>query len=367
MIGVFYQRTETVIDDVYHDGFNFYGEPGFLGGFVTSSEFPYLGLATPYTKVEKDLSGFLDIKYKFTSQLSAELGLRYSSYKTTNDTNIVFGDGTDYPSIPFFAGQQHLSENDVDAKFTLSYSPSSGHNFYANVARAHVTGGFNIVGGAPFDRERVYNYELGWKASWAGNRVHSQIAAFYQTLSNYQAQFANPDLGGQNLLQNADGKSKIYGAEAAIQAKLGDLSLDLSLAFLDSKLGHFPNVVSPFLPAPNNVISISGGKSPFSPKVAFNGGISYHIEVGEEASVTPRVNVSSQSKQLGALFDVAQTRLPGRTLVNAGIMLEYKRYHVDLWVENLFDKRFVAGIQDLGNIWYPAEPRQYGIKIGFDF
>ena len=367
ILGAFYQRTDTVIEDVENDGFNFYGEPGDLGGFVQSSEFPYLGLATPYRKREKDLSAFVDLKYKFDPRFYAELGLRYSNYKTRNQTDIVFGDGTADPTIPFFAGTQSLSESDVDGKFTLSFNPNRDHNIYANVARAHISGGFNIVGGAKFDKERVWNYELGWKANWAGRKVQTQFAAFYQTLSNYQAQFANPDLGGQNLLQNADGQSKIYGAEFALQARLGGFHFDASVAYLDSKLGDFPNVVSPFLPPPNNVISISGGKSPFAPKFAFNGGARYEFLVSEDTTITPRVDVSSQSKQLGALFDVPETRLPSRTLINAGLMVQKGPFSVDFWVENLADKRFVAGIQDLGRIWYPAAPRQYGVKLGFEF
>lgn len=367
VVGVFYQRTETVIEDFRNNGFNFYGDVGDLGGLVQGTQFPYLGLNKPYTKIEDDISAFVDVKYKFSDKFSVEMGVRYSKYKTSNDTEIVIGDGLSDPTIPFFAGTQKLNEDDLDGKITFSYFPTPEHNLYANVAKAHVTGGFNIVGGAPFLKEKVYNYELGWKASWAGNKINTQFAAFYQTLSNYQAQFASPALGGQNILQNAQGNSKIYGLEGAVQGKLGALSFDASIAYLNSELGTFPSVLSPFLPAPNNVVSISGGKSPFSPKFSFNAGASYRIAVGDGTAAIPRFNVSSQAKQLGALFDVPQTRLPGRTLLNAGLMIEHGPVSIDFWVENLTDERFVAGIQDLGNIWYPAAPRQYGVKLGYRF
>ncbi len=367
VLGFFIQRTNSTIEDFRNDGFNFYGEVGDLGGLVQGKAFPYLGLNKPYKKKEDEISGFVDVKYKFEDKFIAELGIRYSNYKTSNDTEIVLGDGLSEPTIPFFAGQQELSENDLDGKLSFTYLPSEDHSIYALVSRAHVTAGFNIIGGVPFDKEIVYNYEAGWKASWMENRVRTQLGAYYQTLSNYQAQFANADLAGQNLLQNAEGKSKIYGFEASMQAQLNNLRLDVSLAYLHSELGTFPNVISPFLQAPNNVIAITGAKTPFAPEFSFNAGASYQIEVNDRIVITPRVDISGQSKQNGALFQAPQTKLPGRTLLNAGLMIEYDAVSIDFWVRNLTDKRFVAGIQDLGNIWYPAAPRQYGVRVAYRF
>ena len=54
----------------------------------------------------------------------------------------------------------------------------------------------------------------------------------------------------------------------------------------------------------------------------------------------------------------------GRTLVNAGLRTEKGRWYADLNVMNAFDKRYLAGVQDLGNIWYPGAPRQYGLLVG---
>ncbi len=358
VLGVFYQRTDTIIEDYRNEGFNFY---------TAADAFPYIGLETPYIKKEDEWSVFADAKYRFNEQVSAELGIRYSNYITTNDTNVVLGDGMSVPSTPFFAGMQKLNESDVDGKFTLTYSPVAEHNIFASVARAHITGGFNIIGGAEFEKSIVYSYELGLKSSWFDDHVRTQLAAYYQTLSNYQAQFASPDLGGQNLLQNAFGKSKIFGVEASGQAKFGNLSLDAAFSFIDSELGEFPDVVSPFLMAPNNVITITGAKTPFSPKYTFNIGASYAIDFGNGLTVTPRVDLSHQAKQLGALFDAPQTRLPERTLLNAGLRFNYDAVYIDVWGTNLTDERYVAGIQDLGSIWYPGPPRQYGVKVGINF
>jgi iron complex outermembrane receptor protein len=264
VVGAFIQRTDSNIFDWQHSGFNFFGQAGDLGGLVQGSVYPYLGLGTPYLKREDEYSAFVDGKYSFNEQWIAELGVRYSNYKLTNNTNIVLGDGISPPTIPFFSGSQKLDENDIDGKATLTYKVTQDQQIFGLVSRAHVTGGFNIVGGAEFKKEQIYDYELGWKGTWAGGNVRTQAGAYYQTLTNYQAQFASPDLGGQNILQNAEGKSVIYGLEASLQARIEQFNIDAALAYLHSELGTFPRVVSPFLAAPNNVISISGGAAPFS-------------------------------------------------------------------------------------------------------
>jgi iron complex outermembrane receptor protein len=367
VVGLFFQRTDSVIFDWRRKGFNVTGDVGDLGGLVQGSDYPYLGLDTPYTKREDEVSAFLDFRYAVSERVEAELGIRYSNYKLSNDTNIVIGDGVSPPTIPFFAGMQDLDENDVDAKLSLTWSLNDDHNVYALVARGHVNGGFNIIGGAYFEKQIIYDYEAGWKSTLAGGRVRTQVGGYYQTFSNYQAQFASEDLPGQNLLQNADGKSTVYGLEASFQARLGEFSLDASMALLRSELGTYPRVVSPFLPAPNNIISISGGKTPFAPEFSLNTGASYRFEIGEDFALTPRLDVSCVSEQSGSLIVAPNTRLAGRTLLNGGVRLQKDDWYVDVNITNMTDERYVAGIQDLGNVWYPGDPRMYQLKVGTAF
>jgi iron complex outermembrane recepter protein len=66
-------------------------------------------------------------------------------------------------------------------------------------------------------------------------------------------------------------------------------------------------------------------------------------------------------------FKAPQTLIPSRTLVNAALRLDMKSWYAEAYGTNLSDKRYVAGVQDIGNIWYPGQPRQYGLRAGFDF
>jgi iron complex outermembrane receptor protein len=355
--GIFLQRTDSIIYNWRQSGFNisFCGpEDGCL--------YPFIGLDTDYTKREDELSGFVDLKYELSTQWEAELGLRYSQYKNKNDINIVVGNEVDPPTFPLGHIYPELTEDDFDGKLSLTYKIRPDQNIYGLISRGHVVGGFNIVGGAEFQKEVIWDYEAGWKATWANGRVRTQLGGYYQTLSDYQAQFASPDLPGQNILQNGDGQSKIYGLEASVQAALSGWNIDASFAYLHSRLGTFNDVLFPALsPDP---VTITGGQAPFSPEFSFSVGVGYEILAGDGITVTPRVDASSQSSQSGSLADAPQTHKGGRTLVNAQLRVEKGKWYGELYGMNLTDKRYLAGVQDLGNIWYPGTPRQYGLRAG---
>jgi iron complex outermembrane receptor protein len=359
VVGVFYQHTENEIFDWRNEGFNIYLIPG--------DPFPTITLDTPYLKKEDEYSAFVDLKYDFTDKWGAELGVRYSNYQLWSDINVVFQlvPGAP-PTFPIFVGRPELENDDVDAKLSLTYKLDGEDSIlYGIVAKAHINGGFNIVGGFPFDKEEVWSYELGWKETWADGRVRTQLGAYYQTLSDFQAQFASADLPSQNILQNASGESKIWGIEASMQARLGNFRMDMAAAYLDSELGDFPDVVDPTNPP--NLTNLTGGTAPFAPEFTLNVGASYDFAINDALSFTPRVDVSYVSDQNGAVFEAPQTLIPSRTLINAALRLDSGSWYVEAYGTNLSDKRYVAGVQDIGNIWYPGQPRQYGLRAGFDF
>jgi iron complex outermembrane recepter protein len=364
VLGVFAQRTESEIFDWREEGFNIY--------LVAGDPYPTISLETPYLKREDEISAFADFKYSFAENWQVELGVRYSEYELWSDINVVLQTVPGAPpATPIFVGTPELREDDVDAKLTLTYRLGEESNIYGLVARGHINGGFNIVGGFPFDKEEIIAYELGWKASWAGGRVRTQLGGYYQTLSNFQAQFASADLPNQNILQNADGKSKIKGIEASMQARLDQFTFDVAAAFLDSELGVFPDVVDPTNPpapgAPPNFVNLSGGTAPFSPEFTLNVGASYEFIVSPGLSLTPRVDVSHVDDANGAVFESPRTLIASRTLVNAALRMDRDRWYAEAYGTNLADKRYVAGVQDLGNIWYPGAPRQYGLRVGVSF
>jgi iron complex outermembrane receptor protein len=364
VVGAFFQHTENEIFDWRNEGFNIY--------LVDRTDpYPTITLDTPYLKKEDEYSAFVDFKYAFTDNWEAELGVRYSKYELWSDINVVFQlVPFAPPTFTIFDGEPELDNEDVDAKLSLTYKLGGDDSIlYGIVAKGHINGGFNIVGGAPFDKEEIWSYELGWKQTWAEGRVRTQLGGYYQTLSDFQAQFASEDLPSQNILQNASGDSKIWGIEASMQARIGNFRADFAAAYLDSELGTFPNVVDPTVPPtdPPTLTNLSGGTAPFAPEFTLNVGASYEFAFSSGMTFTPRVDVAYVEDQNGAVFEAPQTLIPSRTLINAALRLDVNDWYVEAYGTNLSDKRYVAGVQDLGNIWYPGAPRQYGLRIGVDF
>ena len=98
-----------------------------------------------------------------------------------------------------------------------------------------------------------------------------------------------------------------------------------------------------------------------------NVGASYDFELASGLLVTPRVDVSYVSEQNGAVFESPRTLIPERTLVNAAVRFDMGSWYAEAFGTNLSDKHYVAGVQDIGNIWYPGAPRQYGLRAGWTF
>jgi iron complex outermembrane receptor protein len=154
-----------------------------------------------------------------------------------------------------------------------------------------------------------------------------------------------------------------------MQALLGNLRLDLAAAYLHSELGDFPDVVDPTVPPtiPPTLTNLTGGTAPFAPEFSLNVGTSYEFSLGSGLSITPRVDISHVSDQNGAVFESPRTLIPERTLVNAALRFDMGTWYAEAYGTNLGDKRYVAGVQDIGNIWYPGAPRQYGLRAGWNF
>jgi iron complex outermembrane receptor protein len=256
----------------------------------------------------------------------------------------------------------------------------------------------------------VINYEGGWKGTFDEGHIRTQLAAYYQTFKNYQANFARPaDLGFPNIdsigeFKGAQTTSKIWGIEASAQGRWGGLAIDASAAYSKSKLGSFGIVTNPYFPLFDNGegvadttskyyglygtgpnVLMNGATTPFAPEFTANAGVSYDIHTGEfngnELVITPRVDVAYKGHSYAQLFHNPSTLLPAVTLVNASLRFENGPWWASLWVTNLFDKRYPGAKQNVGvdpangffpaphivGIVYMAPPMLMGLRVGRNF
>ncbi len=372
--GAFYFKQDVDIPDWTHDGFTFTGNV-FGGGDATARDFPWF--TTPWTKREEEWAAFLHVAGDITEKVELEGGLRYTDYRTSQITDYTFGLGDAPPTIPFASGRQVLNEDSVDFQVALNYNLSDRHFLYWLVSRGHTSGGINIF--PPYriyDKMEVTNYEMGWKANWMNNQVRTQAAVYYEGFDNYQVNFESPDIVIGQDNRNAPGNSTILGAEFSIQSHVGDLYVDGAIAYMDSDIGSFKDVVDPFRTIANGgvpvIIDLSGRPTPYSPEITANIGLAYDIHLGgtdDGYTLTPRVDVSHVDDTQSKLWDTPLVTIPERTLVNARFVLASpgSKWTATLWCTNLADKGYVAGIQNLATLDYAGRPREYGLSVRYTF
>ncbi len=169
------------------------------------------------------------------------------TYLTGNSPAFGGPDAT-YTTTSDFDGEETWT--DFSPRVSLAWSPNSEHNFYASYAQGFKGGGFNPRGLSSivtfdidgdsdvdsddvfeyflFNPEEVDSYEVGWKASFAGNRVTSNLAFFFADYKDVQILSSEGVYDPMTMAQtfvgvvsNAGG-ADLYGIEWEGTALLGE-------------------------------------------------------------------------------------------------------------------------------------------------
>ena len=113
---------------------------------------------------------------------------------------------------------------------------------------------------------------------------------------------------------NVPNTTKIYGFEAEAEAKFGGFSFDVGVNVTHSSIGQF------FAIEPRGMLTVravrsedrsgnaaclnlKGQDQTYAPKFTFNVGGSYEFALGDDATLTPRMNYGHIGKQWATLFE----------------------------------------------------------------
>lgn len=315
------------------------------------------------TAVRQSWGVFAQGGYELTDALKLQVGARYSetSFKLDSIAQVLFF-GT--PIVTQTVDGATQSDSRVTGKINLDYALDE-HNFlYAFVSTGHKGGGINS-NGTIFESEDVTDYELGWKGTFFGNRIRTQLGGFYENYKNFQLAVFDPIVGaGRDV--NATGTTVVKGIEAQMQAAFGALSLDLGTSYVSSSLGEFTAIDS------RNILlgpqTLTGRPLPNAPRWTAQAGIEYAFAVGDRGTLTPRLDYGLVGSRWATAFQVE----PGDFLVEQNVFNAQLRYDpsrslaITAYATNLFDKHYVA-LQLLGNLGMPTPPRQFGIRASMSF
>ena len=241
--GVFYQRQQHGIEQRY--------VIQNLADSLDVTGWPNTWWLTEQVRVDRDQAVFGEATFDVTSNLALTAGIRHFKYDNTlagfrgfglnNPLSAIAGVGEtdcspgDFHGAPCTSFDKRTSAAGNTPKFTATYRFDESRLVYATYSKGFRPGGINRVGDLPpYGADFLKNYEIGWKTSWAGNRLRFNGAFFREDWQDFQFAF----LGNFSLTQIANaGAARVKGFESEVAwAVNGALTLSAGLTLLDPEI-----------------------------------------------------------------------------------------------------------------------------------
>jgi iron complex outermembrane receptor protein len=343
--------------------------------FVIDVAYPFDIPAFQYklqgTNPTRSLAVFGELGFKITDTLKIDAGGRYTASRSTNNVDIL------QYATGYLRDDQTTKSDNFSYKVSLGWEATPQHYLYAFVATGFRPGGLNVPVGFgipdPFGPEKVQSLEAGWKGNFLDGRLRTTVNGFYNRYHDFQVIIGYPLLPVFGIEVNVPEVTKIYGAEAQADLRLGGFSFNAGISFLHSSLGQFfatdPRGVTLTAcdpktgPASLTCINLKGQEQTYAPNFTFNVGTEYRFDLANGDSLTPRVNFGHVGAQWATLFEnrTRGDRLEARNILNAQLAYAHGDWTVTAYGTNLTNQHYPGALNS--NLYFPGPPRQYGLKV----
>ncbi len=391
----------------------------------------------------EDKAGYLQSDVNVTSRVKLTAGVRFTNEIKTlaisdnrprcnagggvpanclNTNNLISATGLTIPTV--------LTSNVWTPRFAASFKATDTLLLYASATRGFKGGGWNARSSAaaltlPFDPEKVWSYEGGFKSEFLDHHVRFNLTAFWEQVTDLQviSGYADPVTGALTFLTRNFANYRNRGLEAELTVNpVRGLSLYANGGYQNSRY-ELPANVSAFdkynvqsvaaqqaacqaqlrlggvggtTSAPacaNGIVTAQGNISTptRTPDFTLALGGSYDAPVGRGLALVPSINASFHSKQevatnnltlyTGAVSSPIATYLGnpnGGTeitgslsraawVVNAGLALDgpSRKWQLSADCSNCLDEAFYQS--DLGNFSYLNAPRTWTVRLRYNF
>jgi len=341
--------------------------------------------AERYPGDDKSYAAFTHFTFNVTNKLGALMGLRYTKeIKQGAFENPYFDPAPNevfrvlgiQPGPQFNAAH---SDSAVSGTVGLQYAFDTGKMAYVVYSRGFKAGGINldnnaaglvannpsIVRGATplnptYRPEKIDGVEAGFKADYLDGKARSNVAVFYDKISDLQvAQF----LGLQFVVLNAP-SAKVYGAEIENTYRF---SRDFNLTAAATALPEAKIAESHVLGPP-----LSDRRFAQAPRWAGSLGANARRSLNQSIAVTAR----AAFQYTGRVYtDTSSTyQIDSVTLLKAGLGIESvnRNWSVEAWCLNCADRRyyiftFPVPLQTGTQGAYVGAPRTFGLTLRAHF
>jgi iron complex outermembrane recepter protein len=359
-------------------------------------------------RADRDYAVFGDVTFDVTDKLKVSGGIRefwvnntlYGFFGFNNDG--YSGTGEDIcedsgipilttPGVytggnrPCINTNKKTVENGETHKINVTYQIDPDRMVYGTWSTGFRPGGNNRRPEAlKYQADTLANFELGWKTAWFDRRVRLNGAVFYEKWKDAQTSIQGQF--GITSIVNA-GAARTEGLESDVSWLIGDhLTLSASgTGLLKSEITtNFCHPTAVGAAVTNctgaGIDAVAGTQLPITPKVKVNGTARYRFNVMDYDSFVQGsvVHQSSTTYSLEAFPNQLVGNTPGYTTFDVSAGTGMHNWHVEAYIENLFDKRAsVARISECadtpyGYCWSNAKefvvnPMNFGVKFGQKF
>ncbi|NNF17014.1 MAG: TonB-dependent receptor, partial [Gammaproteobacteria bacterium] len=255
-------------------------------------------------------------------------------------------------------------------KASLAYNLSENVLGYLTVGKGFRAGGFNNL--APgsnfmpgFAEESLISYETGLKGAAFSGRLRGGFSLFF--IDYQDQQFFLFDQTGTQANINID-ESAITGGELEITAlPTTALQIDFGVGYTDSKIEKYTDIPGVLVPSS----AIVGRQVPGGPVWSLNLAMQHTRPLTHTLDLVTRLHYEHRGKTYWTLDNVdAQSAYD---LTNLSIALENERWSTKLYVDNLFDERYIEwffAARFIGlpaDIAWPSKPRALGLEVTLRF
>ncbi|MEJ1961899.1 MAG: TonB-dependent receptor [Gammaproteobacteria bacterium] len=389
IVGAFYQRQSHNIEQRY-----------VVNNLATSlwvTGWPDTWWLTEQVRVDRDYAVFGEATFDVTDNLSLTAGIRH--FKYDNSLGGFRGFGIDNPlseisglgeagvcdaSIKFYGApclsfDKNTSDSGNTPKFTATYRFDPTRLVYATYSKGFRPGGINRVGDLPpYGADFLKNYEIGWKTTWAGNRLRFNGAVFREDWQDFQFAF----LGAFSLTRIANaGAARVKGFESELSwAVNGALTISGGLTLLEPEItenycgaidengGAITDCEDPPAPKGTQLPATSKTKGNVVARYAFPlAGFEAHAQAAfiYQSAQWADLRISERN-------DLGQQ--PGFGSADFAFGVGKADYSVELFVSNAFDKRADVyrftqcnSCSIVANYRAPFQPRTVGVTFNQKF
>lgn len=335
-----------------------------------------------YTEDQKDFTWFTPLRQATAfDQTVAELvasGVYGLLPPQAQQALGAFGGNIVFPNAVGTWVPVHHTWHDFSPRLVLSYKFTPNLMGYMSASKGYKAGGYNSLQvGSLYAPEKVWNYEGGIKAVVPEYNLLFNASAYYYRYSNLQSSVLNPNSSGSGVpfytVMTSD--QHAHGIDLEAQWQPTDaLRLNVTGAYIDSTYVHGTSTSGVILdgqPTGEPTFSATAGFD-YTWHNVFNGDLEWNMQYAYRGHT--RCNADSEFQ--GNCFSTATFSI-GTSTQRTDARLDWhtpdQRWGVGLYVNNMFNKRYVLGIgndstNDFGTPYATVTPpRTYGVEFRAKF